>query len=108
MQMATSKEYLEYVKEQLSEIEGIAFRPMMGEYVIYYRDKVVGGIYDNRVLIKPVKAAKELPGAVYEIPYSGAKEMILLDIEREKENLFGLLEQIYSQLPVSKRKSRQK
>ena len=106
--MATSKEYLEFVKERFFSIEGIVIRPMMGEYLIYYRDKLIGGIYDNRVLIKPTEAAKRLLGAVYEIPYSGAKEMILLDIETEKADILNLLEQIYPQLPVPKRKSKGK
>ena len=72
--MASSKEYLNYILEQLSELDLIAYRAMMGEYIIYYRGKVVGGIYDNRLLVKPVKSACLLmPDATYEITYDGAK-----------------------------------
>ena len=78
--MASSKEYLEFILEQLSGLDEISFRAMMGEYVLYYRGKVFGGIYDDRFLVKPTKCAKEMmPEADMEIPYEGAKEMILVD-----------------------------
>ena len=78
--MASSKEYLEYVLDQLSGLDGISHRAMMGEYLIYYRGKVIGGIYDNRFLIKPTEAAKRLmPEAAFETPYDGAKPMLLVD-----------------------------
>ena len=68
--MATTKEYLNYIEEQLSHIEGISYKAMMGEYLIYYKDRLAGGIYDNRLLVKPVKAAIALmPNAPYEPPY---------------------------------------
>ena len=69
--MASSREYLQYVLEQLSELEEIAYREMMGEFIIYYRGKIVGGIYDDRLLVKPVKSAVDyMPTAIYELPYS--------------------------------------
>ena len=72
--MASSKEYLTFILEQLSDLEGISYRAMMGEYIIYYREKIVGGIYDDRLLVKPVKSAVSLmPNAIYELPYDGAK-----------------------------------
>ena len=78
--MASSKEYLTFILEQLSDLEGISYRAMMGEYIIYYREKIVGGIYDDRLLVKPVKSAVSLmPNAIYELPYDGAKEMLLVD-----------------------------
>ena len=74
--MASSKEYLTFILEQLSDLEGISYRAMMGEYIIYYREKIVGGIYDDRLLVKPVKSAVSLmPNAIYELPYDGAKEI---------------------------------
>lgn len=54
--MASSKKFLSFIMEQLSELPEIAFRPMMGEYVLYYRDKVIGGVYDDRFLVKPAAA----------------------------------------------------
>ena len=78
--MSSSKEYLEYILEQLSDLEDISHRAMMGEYIIYYRGKIIGGIYDDRFLVKPVKSAKALmPNAIMELPYEGAKEMLLVD-----------------------------
>ena len=78
--MASSKEYLEFILGQLSELEEITYRAMMGEFIVYYRGKIVGGIYDDRLLVKPVKAAiSYMPTASYELPYEGAKEMLLVD-----------------------------
>lgn len=78
--MASSKEYLQFIIEQLSELEDISYKAMMGEYIIYYRGKIVGGIYDDRFLVKPVKSAiKLMPDAEYELPYEGAKKMLLVD-----------------------------
>lgn len=95
--MASSKNYLNFVLEQLSGLNEISVRPMMGEFIIYYHGKVVGGIYDDRLLIKPFKSAKALmPRAVYEVPYSGAKEMILVDSVDDKKFLECLFEAIYS------------
>ena len=66
--MASSKEYLNFVLEQLSEVENVRYRAMMGEYILYYREKVIGGIYDDRFLVKAVKSSKELiPNALHDI-----------------------------------------
>ncbi len=103
--MSTSKEYLYYIQEQLSAIDGISYRAMMGEYVIYYKDKVAGGIYDNRFLIKQTAAAKRLlPGASLVIPYSGAKEMILIEDAENAELMLRLFENMYGELPALKRR----
>lgn len=103
--MASSKDYLEFILEQLSELDDITYRAMMGEYVIYYRGKVVGGIYDDRFLVKPVKSAvKMMPEANLELPYEGAKEMILVDNVENKEFLRNLLEAMYEELPAPKKK----
>ena len=76
--MASSKEYLQFILEQLSGLEEINYRAMMGEYIIYYRDRIVGGIYDDRLLVKPTKSAVSyMANATYELPYEGAKEMLL-------------------------------
>ncbi|MBR4808449.1 MAG: TfoX/Sxy family protein [Lachnospiraceae bacterium] len=103
--MASTKEYLEFVLEQLSGLDGIGHRAMMGEYVLYYRDKVFGGIYDDRLLIKPVPAAvKLLPEATMELPYEGAKEMILVEDVDNREFLCELVEAMWDDLPEKKKK----
>ena len=103
--MATDKEYLEYVKDQLSEAEGVSFRPMMGEYIMYTGGKVAGGIYDNRLLVKPTASAKALmPDAPYELPYEGAKEMLLVDNLDDRQFLRELLTAMYEELPEKKKK----
>lgn len=80
--MASSKEYLDFVLEQLSGVEDISFRAMMGEYIIYCRGKVIGGVYDDRFLLKPTESAKRLmPDGIFELPYPGGKEMILADVD---------------------------
>ena len=104
--MATSKGYLEYVLEQLSGLPEISHRAMMGEYVLYYRDKVIGGIYDDRLLLKPTKAAETmLPDAERDIPYDGAKEMLLVDVD-DRELLTKLIEAMYSELPDPRKRSK--
>lgn len=103
--MASSKEYLDFILEQLSELEKITYRSMMGEYIIYYRGKIVGGIYDDRFLVKPTKsAAAMMPDADRELPYEGAKEMFLVDNVENKEFLRELLEAMYEELPAPKKK----
>lgn len=107
--MASSKEYLSFVLEQLSGLDMISYGSMMGEYIIYYRGKIIGGIYDNRFLLKPVKAARELmPDAPFELPYEGAKEMLLADNLDDKEFMARLIEAMYPELPEPKKKSRKK
>ena len=102
--MASSKEYLEFILEQLSGLDGISYRAMMGEYIIYYRRKIVGGIYDDRFLVKPTKtAAVMMPSARREIPYDGAKEMLLVDDVENREFLKDLIEAMYSELPAPKK-----
>ena len=103
--MASSKDYLDFILEQLSELEEITSRQMMGEYILYYRGKVIGGIYDDRFLVKPVKSAKAMmPDADLELPYEGAKEMILVDDVENKEFLKELIEAMYGELPAPKKK----
>ena len=103
--MATSKEYLGFILEQLSGLKDITYRAMMGEYVIYYRGKVIGGIYDNRFLVKPVKSALAMmPDADREIPYEGAKEMLLVDNLEDKAFLNKLISAMYTELPAPKGK----
>ena len=105
--MASSKEYLNFILEQLSELEEITYRSMMGEYIIYYRGKIVGGIYDDRFLVKPVKSAiAYMPNAKYELPYDGAKEMLLVDDVDNKEYLTGLFNSMYKELPAIKTKKK--
>ena len=101
--MASDKEYLDFILDQLSLADGITYRPMMGEYIIYCRGKVIGGIYDNRFLVKPVKSARELmPDADLELPYEGGKEMLLVDNVEDREFLALLAGKLYDELPAPK------
>ena len=101
--MASSKEYLNFILEQLSDLEEITYRSMMGEYSVYYRGKIVGGIYDDRFLVKPVKSAiAYMSNAKYEVPYDGAKEMLLVDDVDNKDFLTGLFNSMYDELPAPK------
>ncbi len=102
--MASSKEYLNYILEQLSDLD-VNYRAMMGEYVIYYRGKVIGGIYDDRFLVKVTKSSVALmPDAVRELPYEGAKEMILVDRVEDREFLGELLNLMFEELPAAKKR----
>jgi len=104
--MASGKEYLAFILEQLSDLEEITYRAMMGEYILYYRGKVVGGIYDDRLLVKPVQAAVALMAEpVYERPYDGAKEMLLVENVDDRAFLTGLFHAMYDALPAPKKKS---
>ena len=103
--MASSQEYLQFVLEQLSDLEEINYRAMMGEYIIYYRSKIIGGIYDDRLLVKPIKSAiSYMPTVTYELPYDGAKEMLLVEEVDNRKFLEGLFQVMYDELPNQKRK----
>ncbi|MCR4963503.1 MAG: TfoX/Sxy family protein [Firmicutes bacterium] len=103
--MASSKEYLDFILEQLSEVEEISYRAMMGEYILYHRGKIFGGIYDDCFLVKPTKSALAmLPEAEKQPPYAGAKEMLLVDNVENKDFLRQLLEAMYEELPAVKKK----
>lgn len=105
--MASSNEYLQFILEQLSELEEITYRSMMGEFIIYYRGKVIGGIYDDRLLVKSTKSAiSYMPTATFESPYEGAKEMLLVDEVDNKEFLTGLFNAMYEELPTPKSKKK--
>lgn len=103
--MASSKEYLDFLMDQLSGLDDVSFRAMMGEFIIYYRGKIVGGIYDDRFLVKPTKSAVAMmPDAKRELPYEGAKEMLLVDDVENREFLKELLTAMYADLPAPKKK----
>ena len=103
--MASSKEYLDFILEQLSELDDVTYLAMMGEYIIYYCGKIVGGIYDDRLLVKPTKSAVAMmPNVDMELPYDGAKEMLLVDDVDNKEFLQEWLEAMYKELPPPKKK----
>lgn len=105
--MATDKSYVEFIMEQLDMPEDISYRAMMGEYVVYYKQKVIGGIYDNRFLIKPTKSVQAmLPEAQYELPYEGAKEMILVEEPEDREFLRTLFDAAYEELPFPKKRAK--
>ena len=103
--MTSSKQYLEYILERLSGLDDISHRAIMGEYIIYYRGKIIGGIYDDRFLIKPVKSAKAMmPNADMELPYEGAREMILVDETENEDFLKELIEAMYGELPSPRKR----
>ncbi len=103
--MPSSKSYLQFILDQLSELDEIAFRAMMSEYILYYRGKVVGGIYDDRLLVKPTKSARALmPQAALELPYEGAKAMLLVDEVDNRAALADLFNALYDDLPAPKPK----
>ncbi len=101
--MASGKEYLTYVLEQLSDLDGITYRAMMGEYLLYCCGKPIGGIYDNRLLVKPVPAAVSLvPNVRYELPYEGAKQLLAVDEVDDREFLKKLFQALYEEFPAPK------
>ena len=101
--MASHREYLDFILEQLSALENVTYRAMMGEFIIYYRGRIIGGIYDDRFLVKLTKAAiARMPDADREIPYEGAKEMLLVDNVDNREFLMNLLEAMEAELPTPK------
>jgi len=104
--MASSKEYLHFILEQLSDLESVSYRSMMGEFILYYRGKIVGGIYDDRLLVKKTTSAlKLMPAAICDLPYEGAKEMLLVDEVDSKAFLTKLFKAMYDELPSPKRKN---
>ena len=103
--MASDRGYLEFILEQLADLDGVRARAMMGEYIIYYKGRIAGGIYDDRLLIKPVKSAIDYVSDIrYEVPYEGAKKMILIEEVDNKEYLTELFKAIYDDLPTPKKK----
>ena len=104
--MASTKEYLDFVLEQLAGLDEISSRAMMGEYILYYRGRIFGGIYDDRLLVKPVSMTLRLmPDAKMELPYNGAKEMILVDNVDDRKFLCELVESMWEELPEKKKKN---
>ena len=107
--MASTKAYLDFVREQMSQLDGVSARPMMGEYVLYCQGKVIGGVYDDRLLLKETPTALRLMAETglkveRELPYEGAKEMILVDDVDNREFLCELVEDMYEELPAPKKK----
>lgn len=103
--MASSKEYLDFVLEQLSDLDEITYRAMMGKYIIYYGGKIAAYVCDDRLFVKPVKAAVLLmPNAAYGLPYEGAKEMLLVEDIDDKDFLTRLFTAMYDELPTPKPK----
>ena len=105
--MASSRRYLDFITDQLSGLEGVSWRAMMGEYILYYRGRLVGGIYDDCLLVKPTKSARALmPAAPMEAPYPGAKQMLLVDEVDDRAFLEMLLNAMYDELPAPKQRKR--
>ena len=105
--MPSSKAYLNFILDRLSDLDGISYRAMMGEFIIYYRGKIVGGIYDDRLLVKAVPSAiAYMPNASYELPYEGAKEMLLVEEVDDKTFLTGLFNAMFDELPAPKPKKK--
>lgn len=102
--MASTTEYLTFILEQLSALEEITYRPMMGEYILYYKGRIFGGIYDDRLLVKPVPATLEkMPHGRFEAPYPGAKEMLFAEDVDDRAFLTSLVEAMYDELPPAKK-----
>ena len=103
--MASKKDYLDFILEQLSGLDDITYKAMMREFILYYQGRIFGGIYDDRLLVKPVEAAKRLmPDAPLELPYDGAKPMLLVEDIDNRERLTELVEAMYPELPQPKKK----
>ena len=103
--MASSKEYLDFILEQLSGLENVSWKAMMGEYILYWRGKIIGGIYDDRFLVKPTPSARRmLPDAPTELPYEGAKQMLLVDRIEDRDFLTELIEAMLPELPAPKQR----
>lgn len=103
--MPSTKSYLEFIMDQLSGLDDITWRAMMGEYIIYYNGRIVGGIYDDRLLVKPTKAARSMmPEAAGELPYEGAREMLLVENVEDRCFLEALLNAMYEELPPPKKR----
>lgn len=103
--MASSKEYLDFILEQLSALDDVSYRAMMGEYILYYRGKIIGGLYDDRFLVKPTPSARAMmPQAEMEPPYEGAKEMLAVDNVESREFLTVLIDAMYDELPAPKKR----
>ena len=104
--MASSKEYLHFILEQLSDLESVSYRSMMGEFILYDRGKIIGGIYDDRLLVKKTTSAlKLMPAAICDLPYEGAKEMLLVDEVDSKAFLTKLFKAMYDEFLSPKRKN---
>lgn len=105
--MASSKRYLEFVLDQLSALDGITYKAMMGEFILYYQGKIVGGIYDDRFLVKPTPSANRLmPDAPLETPYEGAKEMLLVENVDSRDFLLTLMNAMLNELPQPKKRAK--
>lgn len=105
--MASSKSYLNFILNQLSELENITYRAMMGEYIIYYNEKIIGGVYDDRLLVKPVRSALAyMKNIEYGKPYDGAKEMLMVNNVDDKQYLVGLVKAMYTELQQSNSKKK--
>lgn len=105
--VSSSKDFISFIMEQLSDLDEITCRSMMGEYIIYYRGKIAAYVCDNRLLVKPVDAARSfMPDAVFEAPYEGAKDMLLVDSVDNKEYLRDLFDAMYDELPIPKPKKK--
>jgi TfoX/Sxy family transcriptional regulator of competence genes len=105
--MASGKSYLNFILDQLAGLEGVSHRAMMGEYILYYRGKTFGGIYDDRLLVKPTQAALALmPEAPRELPYPGAKELLLVENVEDPAFLETLLAAMWEELPESGKRKR--
>jgi len=107
MRVASSKEYLDFILEQLSGLNGITSKQMMGEYILYINGRIFGGIYDDRFLVKPTNSATAMmPEADRELPYEGAKEMLLVDNVDNRDFLTELVTAMYDELPMPKPKKK--
>lgn len=105
--MSTKKEFVDHIIEQLAELGDVYCRSMMGEYIVYYGGKIAAYVCDNRLLVKPVESAKALMAdPIYEPPYAGAKDMLLVEDVDDKDFLLKLFRAMYDELPAPKPKKK--
>ena len=100
--MASTPEYLEYVLDLLDDVPEVTHRKMMGEYILYASGKIIGGIYDDRFLVKKTTVSCAVL-SVAEIPYDGAAEMLLVDIEN-RDAISAMVLEMLPELPEPKKR----
>ncbi len=105
--MASSKQYLDFIMDQCAGAGDVACKAMMGEYILYCQGKIVGGVYDDRFLVKITPASLAMmPDAPREIPYEGAKEMLLVEDVDDRDFLAALLPAVADELPMPKNRQK--
>ena len=100
--MSSTKQYLDYILNQLSGLSDVSYRAMMGEFIVYYRGRIIGGIYDDRFMVKRAKSVENMGNIVSEVPYDGAKEMFRIDDIDDAQLLCDIVKSVYQELYMKK------